>query len=64
MIDDPIVDEVRAVRREIAAAAGNDLARICREAREREAANPARLAPAPPRGAEPSSEDPRERGAA
>ena len=40
---DPIVEEVRAIRRELAAEAGHDLDRICEELRRRDALMPERI---------------------
>ncbi len=44
MWTDPIVEEVRAIRREIAAEVGNDLHRLCERAREWERQHPERIA--------------------
>lgn len=43
MWTDPIIEELREIRRAIAAESGNDLAKICAKAREWEQAYPERL---------------------
>jgi hypothetical protein len=47
MWKDPIVEEIRAIRRQLSEEAGNDLHEICRRLREWEEKNPDRVI-APP----------------
>jgi hypothetical protein len=49
MIVDSITEEIRAIRRKLAAECGNDLARIFAEARQREAADGRSSVILPPR---------------
>jgi hypothetical protein len=49
MTQDPIVDEIHRIREQIAEQANNDLAAICRAARERQAASGQDPVAMPPR---------------
>lgn len=49
MIEDPIVEEIRRIRREHAARHGNDLKRICNALREQESRSKRKLVNRGPR---------------
>jgi hypothetical protein len=49
MPSDPITDEIRAIRRRLAAECGNDLAKIFADARQREASDGRKYVTLPPR---------------
>ena len=49
MSNDPITDEIRAIRRKLAAQCDNDLAKIMADVRQREAADGRKYVTLPPR---------------
>lgn len=53
MIVDSITEEIRAIRRHLAAQCGNDIARIIEDARERQAADGRKYVTLPPRRVQP-----------
>jgi len=54
MKQDPLVEEIRRVRSEIAARFGNDLAAICDDARKRQTRSRAATVALPPRRPQPA----------
>jgi len=57
MTVDPITEEIREIRRRLAAQCGNDLARIFADLRQREATDGRKYVTLPPRRIQPRQED-------
>ena len=62
MTEDPIVDEIHRIREKIAEQANNDLAAICRAAREHQSASGEEPVAMPPRKPDPQDSPKRAAG--